>query len=190
MQRLFFQRSQPLLRGVSRAGRYISPCAPPAPRICTVPRYTPVPAHTRQVSMAANIVLPQRAQWAQQHLTTIFQATDETSFGEAFDAFIAAQPTSIVVNGQPLSRDAYKAQIWRDKFLEAGAQVRFLGVNAVPSDPQQPVTVRPLPLSRIRDADGAHRPARSACSCRRRSTRRCSSWHWVCGAILLAVKMG
>ena len=144
MQRLFFQRSQPLLRGVSRAGRYISPCAPLAPRICTVPRYTPTPAHTRHLNMAANIVLPQLAQWAQQHLTAIFQATAESAFGEAFDAFIAAQPTSIVVNGQPLSRDAYKAQIRRDKFLEAGAQVRFLGVNSVTSNPQQPVTVSPL----------------------------------------------
>ena len=143
MQRLFFQRSQPLLRGVSRAGRYISPCAPLAPRICTVP--TTTRTHTRHLSMAANIVLPQLAQWAQQRLTAIFQATDESTFGDAFDAFVAAQPTSIVVNGQPLSRDAYKAQIWRDKFLEAGAQVKFLGAVSTTSNPEQPVTVRPSP---------------------------------------------
>lgn len=90
--------------------------------------------------MAANIVLLPLTTWAEQQLTALFQATDQTAFDAAFDAFVAAQPTSLVVNGEPLSRDAYKAQIWKDKFLEAGAQVRFLGVNSVPSNPQQPVT--------------------------------------------------
>ena len=95
--------------------------------------------------MAANIVLPPLTSWAQSHLTAIFQATDESTFSDAFDAFIAAQPTSIVVNGKRLSRDAYKAQVWKDKFLEAGAEVRFLGTNSVTSNPEQPVTVRASP---------------------------------------------
>lgn len=94
--------------------------------------------------MAANvrIVLPALNSWAQGHLTALFKETDQTAFGQAFDAFMAANTDAIVVNGQSLTRAQFKDQLWQDKFLEAGAQVKFLGAVSSTSNAEQPVTVR------------------------------------------------
>ncbi|GJE93024.1 hypothetical protein PsYK624_091830 [Phanerochaete sordida] len=89
--------------------------------------------------MTSNIVLLPLTQWAEGRLTDIFQATDEQTFGDAFDAFVAAEPASIVVNGQKLTRAQYKSQLWKDKFLEAGASVQYLGAVSVPKDENKPV---------------------------------------------------
>lgn len=85
--------------------------------------------------MAANIVLPTLTAWAEQRLTALFNAKDESTFDDAFDAFVAADPSSIVVNGQRLSRAQYKQRLWQDKFLELGADVTYLGAVSVPKDP-------------------------------------------------------
>jgi len=88
--------------------------------------------------MSTAIVLPNLTNWAQQHLTTLLQATSQDDFNAAFDAFIA-QDVAITVNGQTLTRDQYKQQISGEKFAEAGATVNFVGTVEVPTDPTQPV---------------------------------------------------
>ncbi|EKM52784.1 uncharacterized protein PHACADRAFT_198833 [Phanerochaete carnosa HHB-10118-sp] len=89
--------------------------------------------------MAANIVLPPLTTWAEEHITALFNTTDESTFNEAFDNFVAASPSSIVVNGQRLTRAQYKDQVWKDKFLEAAAQVQYLGAVSVPKDENDPI---------------------------------------------------
>ena len=61
---------------------------------------------------------------------------------EDFDAFVAQEPGTIVANGKHLDRAQYKKQIWSDKFLEAGAQVQYLGAVSVPKDQSEPIQVR------------------------------------------------
>ena len=99
------------------------------------------PSRKHTFNMSTAIVLPPLTTWAQLHLTELFQATDQPTFNETFNGFIAANPESIVVNGKKLSKDEYKQQLWNDKFLEAGAQVQYLGAVSVSSDPDQPVKV-------------------------------------------------
>ncbi|KAL4245425.1 hypothetical protein ABKN59_009463 [Abortiporus biennis] len=88
--------------------------------------------------MSTDIVLPSLTNWSKQHLTAIFQATDQQTFDNAFDAFIA-QNVSITVNGQHMTRDQYKKMLQGEKFEEAGASVSFAGVVEVPKDPKNPV---------------------------------------------------
>ena len=97
--------------------------------------------------MAANIriVLPSLIAWAEGHLTALFKETNQAQFAQDFDAFVAANTGAIVVNGQSLTREQFKDQLWSDKFLEAGAQVKFLGAVSTTSNPEQPVTVRASP---------------------------------------------
>ena len=92
-------------------------------------------------SMAANIVLPTLTAWAEQGLTALFNAKDQSTFDDAFDAFVAADTGSIVVNGQSLTRAQYKEQISKDKILERGADVQFLGAVSVPKDENNPFDV-------------------------------------------------
>lgn len=75
---------------------------------------------------------PQLTTFAENAITAIFQATDKTTFDAAFDSFIATHPTSIVVNGETLTREQYHDKLWDTKFLEAGAQVQFLGAVGNP----------------------------------------------------------
>ena len=80
--------------------------------------------------------------WVQQHLTTLYAAKTDDDFNRAFDAFVAQEPGTIVVNGKHLDRAQYKKQIWSDKFLEAGAQVQYLGAVSVPKNQSEPIQVR------------------------------------------------
>jgi predicted benzoate:H+ symporter BenE len=48
--------------------------------------------------MTANIVLPSLASWTQSHITALYQATSQTTFNEALDAFLA-KDAKITVNG-------------------------------------------------------------------------------------------
>lgn len=75
---------------------------------------------------------PQLTTFAENAITAIFQATDKKTFDAAFDSFVATHPTSIVVNGETLSREQYHDKLWDTKFLEAGAQVQFLGAVGNP----------------------------------------------------------
>ena len=92
------------------------------------------------VHMSVNIVLPSLTNWAQQHLTTLFQTTNQDDFNAAFDAFISKH-VKITVNGKSLTRDEYKQQLQAEKFEESGAQINFLGTVEVPKDANQPVLV-------------------------------------------------
>ncbi|KAJ3559683.1 hypothetical protein NM688_g197 [Phlebia brevispora] len=87
--------------------------------------------------MSSNIVLPTLSKWAEQHLTNLFQATDEKSFDQAYSNFFTHNP-KIVVNGQHLTSDQYKKQLWSGKGLESGAQVIFTGAVEVPIDANKP----------------------------------------------------
>lgn len=75
---------------------------------------------------------PQLTTFAENAITAIFQATDKKAFDAAFDSFVATHPTSIVVNGETLTREQYHDKLWDTKFLEAGAQVQFLGAVGNP----------------------------------------------------------
>lgn len=145
MQRLFAAPS-PLARSAGAALHYKSPRFPSArpPSLFSHTQVSTQLYHTKLSNtrnMSSAIVLPSLTAWAEQRLTALFTTTDEQSFDAAFDAFVAADTTSIVVNGQKLSREQYKQQTWKDKFLEAGAQVQYLGAVSVPSDPSEPVKV-------------------------------------------------
>ncbi|KAF8169154.1 hypothetical protein K438DRAFT_1983472 [Mycena galopus ATCC 62051] len=80
----------------------------------------------------ANIVLPPLKTWAQQHLSSIIQATTKPSFDSAFDSFLSKHVT-ITVNGKNISRDEYQKQLQGEGFDEAGATVQFSGAVEVPS---------------------------------------------------------
>lgn len=95
-------------------------------------------------TMTSNIVLPPLSKWAQQHLTTIYQAVKSEDVNSAFDAFIS-QDVKITLNGKSITRDQYKQSIKGEKFAEASAQVNFVGTVEVPDDEDQPVLVRTLP---------------------------------------------
>ncbi|KAJ6476358.1 hypothetical protein C8R45DRAFT_1102616 [Mycena sanguinolenta] len=81
--------------------------------------------------MSVNIVLPPLKTWAQQHLSSIIQATTQTTFNSAFDAFVSKNAT-ITVNGKKVSRDEYQKQLQGEGFDEAGATVQFSGAVEVP----------------------------------------------------------
>lgn len=146
MQRLSVLRARapPCVRG-ARALCYKSlPRAGVCSPILSALKFSPAaPTQTHyKHTMVSNIVLPPLTSWAEGRLTAIFQATDEQTFDDAFDAFVAAEPASIVLNGQKLTRAQYKSQLWKDKFLEAGASVQYLGAVSVPKDENKPVEVR------------------------------------------------
>ena len=90
--------------------------------------------------MASNIVLLPLSKWAQQHITTIYQAVEATNFDSAFDAFIS-KDVKVTFNGNPITRDQYKQDIKGEKFAETSAQVQFIGTVEVPDDEDQPVLV-------------------------------------------------
>lgn len=105
--------------------------------------HQPLPATPNQIhsrTMSA-IVLPPSTltltQWAQQHLTELYQATDEATLDAAYAAFLAPD-ASITVNGTRLSGDAYKAQLL---LPSRGAQVAYSGAVEVPDDAGRPSQV-------------------------------------------------
>ncbi|KAF5345127.1 hypothetical protein D9757_013872 [Collybiopsis confluens] len=77
------------------------------------------------------IVLPQLGPWAKSHLQSIIQATNQTDFDAAFDAFVAKE-VHVTFNGENISRDEYKKRLRAEAFDEAGAVVTFNGVTTVP----------------------------------------------------------
>ncbi|KAJ7817554.1 hypothetical protein B0H14DRAFT_2344442 [Mycena olivaceomarginata] len=83
--------------------------------------------------MSVNIVLPPLKAWAEQHLSSIIQATTKTAFDSAFDAFLSKNAT-ITLNGKDISRDEYQKQLQGEGFDEAGATVQFSGAVEVPSE--------------------------------------------------------
>ncbi|KAI0094221.1 hypothetical protein BDY19DRAFT_1052113 [Irpex rosettiformis] len=66
--------------------------------------------------------------WAQDHITALFTAKTTKEFDDAFDAFLAHFVDSIVVNGQKLTRDQYKASLVNIRAPEFSAEVKYLGV--------------------------------------------------------------
>lgn len=82
--------------------------------------------------MTSNIVLPSLTNWAQQHLTRVFQTTAAADLDAAFDAFLA-KDCVITVNGQKTTRDQYKQQLQGEKFAEASASVKYLGAVEKPA---------------------------------------------------------
>ena len=75
-----------------------------------------------------SIVLPNNSAWIQQRLTTLYQASTQDDFNDAFDAFISKKATSFTLNGQKLSRDQYKQKIQDERVLERQAILFFNGV--------------------------------------------------------------
>lgn len=60
--------------------------------------------------MSVNIVLPTLSAWAASRLTGILQSKSQDDFDAAFEATFAAH-CNITLNGKPLSRGEYKAQL-------------------------------------------------------------------------------
>lgn len=60
--------------------------------------------------MSVNIILPTLSAWAASRLTSILQSKTQDDFDAAFDATFAVD-CNITVNGKPLSREEYKAQL-------------------------------------------------------------------------------
>lgn len=83
-------------------------------------------------------------QWAEQHLTALYKATDKASLDAAYDAFLSTD-AKITVNGKHLSGEAYKKQLLASKVIETGAQVAYSGAVEVPEDAGRPAQVRALP---------------------------------------------
>ncbi|KIK65093.1 hypothetical protein GYMLUDRAFT_160159 [Collybiopsis luxurians FD-317 M1] len=77
------------------------------------------------------IVLPQLGPWAEGHLQSIIQATNQKDFDDAFDAFFAKE-VQVTFNGAKISRDDYKKQLRGEAFDEVGAVVTFNGITTVP----------------------------------------------------------
>lgn len=91
--------------------------------------------------MTSAIVLLPLKSWAQSHISAILQAPTKPAFDSAFDAFLA-KDAKIMLNGKPISREAYKDELRSEKFDEAGAQVTVSGAVEVPKDQDKPVEVR------------------------------------------------
>jgi hypothetical protein len=73
-------------------------------------------------------VLPPLTQWAESHLTALYQATNADDFTTAFDNFISKDVVSITVNGAKMTRDEYKQTIQQQQFLENSATLKFENV--------------------------------------------------------------
>lgn len=95
--------------------------------------------------MPTNIVLPSLTNWTEQHLTTIFQATNQTDFTSAVNAFLSDK-VAITVNGVSVSRADFVNQISAEKFDEQSATVTFAGAVEVPADSNNPITVSSIRL--------------------------------------------
>ncbi|KAF9560335.1 hypothetical protein CPC08DRAFT_477156 [Agrocybe pediades] len=88
--------------------------------------------------MSSAIVLPTLTNWAKNHITAIFTATNATDFDSAMNAFLSDKAV-ITVNGVQTSRADFISQTQGEKFDEIGATVNFAGAVEVPSDPNQPI---------------------------------------------------
>ena len=70
--------------------------------------------------------------FAESAITAVFTATDKASFDKAFNDFLAADPTTLIVNGERLTREKLHEQLWSKKSPKAPSpsQVKFLGAVA------------------------------------------------------------
>ncbi|KAF9476910.1 hypothetical protein BDN70DRAFT_811482 [Pholiota conissans] len=82
--------------------------------------------------MSTNIVLPELAQWVQNHISAIIQAQTQADLEDAVDAFLAKNAT-IVVNGAQLSQADFIQQLSSENFAEEGATVTFNNSLQVPA---------------------------------------------------------
>ncbi|KAF8904680.1 hypothetical protein CPB84DRAFT_1677137 [Gymnopilus junonius] len=89
--------------------------------------------------MSTNIVLPNLTNWTEQHLTSIFNATNQTNFTSAVNAFLSDK-VAITVNGVSVSRADFVNNISAEKFDEQSATVTFSGAVEVPADSNNPIT--------------------------------------------------
>lgn len=110
--------------------------ASPLPHICFKPTHHPLTTTPRTYTtttstMPPGPVLPTLSLWAQSHITALFKATTTEEFDDAFDAFLAKHTDSIVVNGEKLSRDAFKNRLQSARALERSAEVKYLGTVEV-----------------------------------------------------------
>ena len=87
------------------------------------------------------IILPLDT-WAENGLQTIFSATTQSAFNSAFDAFFS-QKVEIVVNGHHVSREHYKAAIYKVTSNEVSANVQYDKSVLVPADSKDPAAVSP-----------------------------------------------
>lgn len=89
-------------------------------------------------STSTDIVLPSLTQWTEDHITAVLQATSQSDFTGALDAFLS-KDAEITVNGVCISRADFAKQIQSEQFDEATAIVTFAGTVGVPANQQSPV---------------------------------------------------
>lgn len=82
------------------------------------------------------VVIP-LTQWAEDSISAIYNATTESNFNDAFDAFLL-KDAKITVNGKHLSVAQYKQKLVDQKILEQSAQVSYKGAVSVPKNPNEP----------------------------------------------------
>ncbi|KAJ6625212.1 hypothetical protein B0H10DRAFT_1647964, partial [Mycena sp. CBHHK59/15] len=76
--------------------------------------------------------------WAQQHISSILQATTATAFNASFDSFLDPNAT-VMLNGEYISREAYKEWLQRDLLFRSGAEVHFTDALEVSLNETRPV---------------------------------------------------
>ncbi|KAJ7700399.1 hypothetical protein B0H17DRAFT_1195801 [Mycena rosella] len=82
--------------------------------------------------MFSEIALPSIGRWAQEHLTSVLLAMGAVAFNAAFDRLVAPA-ANITLNGEALSRDAYKDWLLAGNVPCASRDLTFLEVVEVPT---------------------------------------------------------
>ena len=88
----------------------------------------------------AEIVLLSLSAWTESHITAIYNATSQADTSNAIDNFLSKDAVTIV-NGKKINRDDFLNVLESEKFLEAGASIKFLGIVEVPANEASPVEV-------------------------------------------------
>ncbi|KAF8904681.1 hypothetical protein CPB84DRAFT_1745713 [Gymnopilus junonius] len=87
--------------------------------------------------MSTAMMLPNLSRWTMNHLTAIFNATNQADFNGAIDAFLSHK-AKLTLNGANVSRAEFIKQFQTEKFDEAGAEVTFNDAVQVAKDAQNP----------------------------------------------------
>jgi len=82
------------------------------------------------------VVIP-LTQWTEESISALYNATTQTSFNSALDAFLL-KDAHITVNGKHLTRDQYKQLLQGEQILERSAEVSFNGSVEVSKNPDEP----------------------------------------------------
>lgn len=98
--------------------------------------------------MSPSTIFPSLAVWAQNGIAALYQATSQSTFINALDAFLA-QNVNITVNGMLISRANFSNQIQFNHFDEINAIVKFIGTVEVPTNESQPLQVIELHFHEI-----------------------------------------